>query len=313
MTERSGEAGLAAIVLATAAVWSIWGSTYLAIRFAVESLPPLLMSGFRFLVAGGILFAVRRLRGDPAPPRLHWRNAAIVGTLLLLCGNGAVAWVEQWVPSGLVALTVAMVPAWMTLFDWLAGGPRPTAPLVGGLLLGFVGVGVLMTPRDVLGRGAIDPLSAAVVIGGSIAWAWGSIYSRAASRPRSPLMGTSLQMICGGAALVIAGLALGEAGRFEPEAVTGTAVLAWAYLVVFGSLVAFSAYVWLLHATEPAKASTYAYVNPVIAVLLGWALAGEPLNVRVGLALAAIIPAVALIITFRSPARAPRRIPEEPI
>lgn len=313
MGTRSDEASTPGIVLATAALWSIWGSTYLAIRFAVEALPPLLMSGIRFLVAGSLLFAVQRLRGQPAPTRLHWRNAAIVGALLLLCGNGAVAWVEQWVPSGLVALTVAMVPAWMTLFDWLAGGPRPTPPLLVGLLLGFVGVGVLMGPDDLLGHASIDPRSAAVVVGGSIAWAWGSIYSRAARRPRSPLMSTAMQMLCGGASLTLAGLAVGEAGRLDPGRIDTGSLIAWGYLVVFGSLIAFSAYVYLLHATEPAKASTYAYVNPVIAVILGWALAGEPLNARIGLALAAIVPGVALIVTFRPVARVARRIPEEPV
>lgn len=292
------------VILAAGAVWLIWGSTYLAIRFAIETLPPFLMSGVRFLAAGGIVLAVLRWRGTPAPTASHWRSATIVGALLLLCGNGAVVWAERSVPSGLVALTAAIVPAWMSLFDWISGGPRPTAPLVAGLALGFLGVGILMTPDDLLGRGAVDPLAALVVIGGSMAWAAGSIHARSVPLPPTPLMSTALQMICGGAWLLAAGLLSGELADLHPAAVTSRSLLAWGYLMIFGSIVAFSAYVYLLRHTEPAKASTYAFVNPVIAVLLGWALAGEPLNRRVGLAVAAIVPAVALIVTFR---RRPRK------
>lgn len=287
------------LLAAFAALYVIWGSTYLAIRLAIDTLPPLLMSGARFIVAGGLLYVFVRWRGEPRPLGEHWRSAVVVGMTLLLFGNGGVAWGEQTVPSGLAALLVAVVPAWMVLFDWMARGLRPRPPVLAGLLLGFVGVAILVGPEDLLGGGSVDPLGAAVISLGTVAWAFGSIYSRSAPLPRSPLMSTALQMLVGGVWLLLGGVLLGEPARFDPAAVTATSVLAWVYLVLVGAIVGFSAYIYLLRHTEPAKASTYAYVNPVIAVLLGWLVADEQLSPRVWFAVLAIVPAVALIVSFR--------------
>lgn len=296
---RAEEASRARLLTAFAALYVIWGSTYLAIRVAIDTLPPLLMSGARFVVAGALLYAFMRWRGEPAPTLRHWRSGAVVGATLLLLGNGGVAWAEQTVPSGLAALLVAIVPGWMVLFDWMARGIRPRPPVFAGLLLGFAGVAVLVGPEDLLGGGSVDPAGAAAIFLGTIAWAFGSIYSRSAPLPRSPLMSTAVQMLVGGVWLGLAGGLLGEAADFEFGALTTASVLAWVYLVLIGAIVGFSAYIYLLRHTDAAKASTYAYVNPVIAVLLGWLLAGEPMNERVLLAVLVIVPAVALIVSFR--------------
>jgi drug/metabolite transporter (DMT)-like permease len=293
----------ARLLAAFASLWLIWGSTYLAIRLAIETLPPLLMSGVRFLVAGVLLYVWMRRRGEPRPTAPQWRAASLIGALLLLFGNGGVAWAEQTIPSGLAALIVAIVPAWMVLFDWFGGASRPRPAVVGGLALGFVGVGVLVGPEDLFGGTAVDPVGALVICVGTIAWASGSIYSRRAALPQSPQMTTAIQMLWGGGWLVVAGLLTGEAARIDPSGVSLRSAAAWAYLVIFGSIIAYGAYVYLLRHTEPAKASTYAYVNPVIAVLLGWLIADEPMGPRVLIAVAIIIPAVALIVSFRSPAR----------
>jgi drug/metabolite transporter (DMT)-like permease len=287
------------LIGAFASLWVIWGSTYLAIRLAIDTLPPLLMSGVRFLVAGALLLAWVRWRGEPWPSAPQIRAAAIVGALLLLFGNGGVAWAEQFIPSGLAALIVAIVPAWMVLFDWIGGASRPGLPVMLGLALGFLGVGVLVGPEELLGQGSLDPTATLVICGGTIAWALGSIYSRHAPRPRSPRMSTAIQMLWGGLWLTLTGFLSGEHLDFDLAAVTPLSIAAWLYLVVFGSIIAYGAYVYLLQNTEPAKASTYAYVNPVIAVLLGWLVASEPLSSRVLLAVAIIIPAVALIVSFR--------------
>lgn len=297
----------ARLIAAFAALWTIWGSTYLAIRIAIETLPPFLMSGVRFLVAGALLYAWMRRRGEPNPAAPEWRSGAVIGALLLLCGNGGVAWAEQFIPSGLAALIVAVVPIWMVLFDWIGGAARPRPPVLLGLALGLLGVGVLVGPEDLIGGAPVDPVGTLVISAGTVAWALGSIYSRSAPMPRSPRMSTAIQMLWGGVFLSIAGVATGELGRVEPSAISLRSAAAWLYLVFFGAIIAYSAYVYLLRHTDPAKASTYAYVNPVIAVLLGWALASEPLGPRIMLAVALIIPAVALIVSFRRPPRLPPR------
>lgn len=286
------------MVAAFAAVYLIWGSTYLAIRYAIETLPPFGMAGVRFVIAGALLYGWLRLRGVAAPTRPQWRTAAIIGALLLLGGNGAVVWAEQRIPSGVAALLVAGVPIWMVVLEWLRpGGTRPGRWVVGGLVLGSAGLVLLVGPGEVLGGGHIDPLGALAVVGGSFAWAVGSVYSRSAQLPDSPLLATGMEMLTGGAFLLLAGVATGETVDFG--AVSTRSLLALLYLIGFGSLVAFTAYIWLLRATTPAKASTYAYVNPVVAVGLGWALAGEPLTARIAVAAAIIVGAVALITTRR--------------
>jgi drug/metabolite transporter (DMT)-like permease len=299
-------APLARLVAAFAAVYLIWGSTYLAIRIAIESLPPLTMAGARFGVAGAALYAFVRLRGEAAPEPRHWRATALIGALLLLMGNGGVVLAERTVPSGVVALLVAMVPAWMVLLEWLRpGGIRPRARTVAGLVVGFVGMVLLVGPGGVSGA-QVDGWGVALVTVGSLAWAAGSIYSRGAALPPSVLLATAMQMSWGGVWLLLAGLLAGEWGRVDPAAFTARSLAAWGYLVVFGSLVAFTAYVWLLGRTSAARVSTYAYVNPVVAVLLGWAVVGEPLSARV-LGAAAIIIAAVAVITTGGPALTPPR------
>lgn len=298
MTDTSRRASLALVLAAFAAVYLVWGSTYLAIMVALETLPPLLMAGARFLLAGAILYGIMRLRGEPAPAPRHWRTTAVIGALLLLCGNGGVTLAEQTVPSGIAALLVAMVPMWMVLLEWLRPrGTRPTARTLLGLLVGFVGIVVLVGP-GALG-GGVDLFGASLVMMGSAAWAAGSIYSRAADLPRSALLATGMEMLWGGAWLALAGLLRGELATVDPAAFSTRSVLAFAYLVLFGSLVGFTAYIWLLGVSTPARVSTYAYVNPVVAVLLGWWLLNEPLTPRVMGAAAIIVLAVAVITTGR--------------
>ena len=286
----------AKLALAFASLYLVWGSTYLAIKFAVETIPPFLMSGSRFVLSGAILYLWSRSRGEPAPTRSQWRDAAIVGTLLLACGNGAVGWAEQFVPSGITALLVASVPIWMVVIDWARPrGKRPTVPVVIGLLIGLAGVGVLAAPGFNGGRGEATGIGAAVLIFGSIAWAAGSIFSRQSDRPRSSQMSTAMQMIAGSIALTLIGLAFGDLQRLDLSAITMKSFLGWLYLVTFGSLVGFTAYAYVLRETTPAKATTYAYVNPVVAVLLGWALASEPITLRTVVAAGIILASVAMI------------------
>lgn len=295
------------VVAAFASIYLIWGSTFLAIRFAIETIPPLLMIGVRFLVAGMVLYIWVRARGAERPTRAHWISATIVGALLLLCGNGAVAWAEQHVPSGIAALLVATMPLWMVLLDWLRpGGTRPSATMITGVALGLAGLALLLDPGarggGVGGAGgqAVDAVGAATLVAGSLAWAAGSLYSARARLPSTPLLATAMQMLAGGVLCLILGALMGEATAFDVHAVSPRSALALLYLIVFGSLIGFTSYIWLLRAVHPARVSTYAYVNPVVAVILGWALADEPLSSRTVVAAGIIIGAVALITVGRS-------------
>jgi drug/metabolite transporter (DMT)-like permease len=291
------------VVAAFLAVYLIWGSTYLAILFAIETIPPFLMAGARFLLAGGVLLAWTRWHGAPMPTREEWRGATLVGLLLLLGGNGAVVWSEQWVPSGLVALLVATVPLWMVILHWLwGGGSRPGPALLLGIAWGLVGVALLVGSQEIGSGSREDLLGGLVVLGGSLSWAFGSVWQRRARLPRHPHTASAAQMIGGGAGLLVAAALAGDLGRFDPGAVSLRSAVSVLYLVVFGSLVAFSAYLWLLRVTTPARASTYAYVNPVVALLLGWGLAGEPLGGRTLLAAFVILTSV-MIITVQGGVR----------
>jgi len=279
---------------AFAAVYLVWGSTYLAIRIAVGTIPPLVQAGVRFLVAGVIMLAAGRARGLAWPKGVEWRTAAIVGVLMLTGGNGGVSWSETRVPSGLAALIVGAVPLFTAAIEWLRpGGGRPGRATALGLVIGIVGVGLLVNPfaRD---AARVDPAGAAVLLAACASWSLGGIYSRHA-RVATPMMGAGANMLAGGAGLTALSLLTGEFTRFDPSRVTTASVAAVAYLIVFGSLIGFTTYIWLLHHTTPAKATTYAYVNPVVAVLLGWALLDEPLTPRVLLAAAVIILAVVMI------------------
>ena len=286
------------LLTAFAAVYLIWGSTYLAIRFAIETIPPFLMAGFRFLIAGAVMYWLVRLRGASRPTGRQWLWATVVGALLLLGGNGGVVWAEQTVPSGLAALLVATEPLWVVLIDWVRpGGVRPLRGEVVGLLLGFAGVAVLVIPVDLLGAGLeVDLVGAAALVFAALAWAAGSVVSRQAPAHESSFVATAMKMLTGGVLLVVAGTITGEWARLEVAAITPRSWFALAYLVVFGALIGFTAYVWLLKNTTLARASTYAYVNPIVAVMLGWMLAAEPLNSRVMVAAGIIVSGVVIVV-----------------
>jgi drug/metabolite transporter (DMT)-like permease len=289
------------IAAALGIVYLIWGATYLAIRFAIETMPPFLMAGARFLVAGVVLYVWMRVRGAARPTLAQWGSAAIVGALLLVFGNGGVVWAEQLVPSGIVALLIGTVPLWMALLDWLRpGGARPGLAVVIGLVFGFAGVALLIGPVDLAGGGRVNLLGTAVVLVAAVSWASGSLYSRSGRLPASPLLGTAMEMLAGGALLLVAGAATGELPHVHLAAISVRSALGLGFLIVFGSLVAFSAYIWLLRTTTAAVVSTYAYVNPVVAVLLGWALAGEALTPRIGVAAAVIVAGVVVLTTFQA-------------
>jgi drug/metabolite transporter (DMT)-like permease len=289
-------ASRAELIAAFAAVYVLWGSTFLAIRFGVETIPPFVLAGCRHLTAGLILYAVMRRRGAPRPSAKHWRSAAIVGGLLLLGGNGLVTWAEQRVPSGLAALIVASVPIWMMVLDGLQRRERPHGVVVLGLALGLGGIALLVAPGRFAGGARVDPVGAAVLLAAALFWAIGSVYSRRASLPSSTFLATAMEMIAGGVLLMATATATGEWGALSPAAVSTRSLLSLGYLIVAGSLLGFSAYVFLLGATTPARVSTYAYVNPVVAVFLGWLFAGEAVTTRTLLATAVIVVAVALII-----------------
>jgi drug/metabolite transporter (DMT)-like permease len=289
------------LIAAFAAVYLVWGSTYLAIRFAVETLPPLLMAGARFLLSGAIILAVARVHeGRGWPSAREWRTAFISGALLLLGGNGGVAWAEQRVPSGIAALLVAVVPLWMVLLDWLRpGGHRPRAAVFAGVGLGLVGLVLLVGPDAMRSGDGADPIGALVLVAASRAWAAGSLYTKIAPPASSGMVGVGSQMLAGGVTLVLAGALLGEPAHLDLAHASTRSLLGFAYLVTFGSLIGFTAYFYLLGHTTAAKASTYAYVNPVVAVFLGWALGHESVTRRTVVAAAVILAGVAIITIVR--------------
>ena len=293
---QAGAPATTRVVLAFGAVYFVWGSTYLAIRWAIETMPPLLMASARFLVAGVFLYGWARARGIPRPTASQWKAAAISGSLLLVGGNGAVVTAEQWVPSGLVALLAATVPLWMVLLDVRFGARvRPSRRAVVGLAVGFTGVVLLAGSPGVGAGGARELFGGFVVLCGSLSWAAGSIYSRYTTQMTRPELWVGMQMLAGGTVLGLLSLALGEPFDFDVGAVSLRSALSLVYLIVFGAVVAYGAYIWLLTVVEPAKVATYAYVNPVVAMALGWGLAGEPLTGRSVLAGAVIIGAVVMI------------------
>jgi drug/metabolite transporter (DMT)-like permease len=289
------------VALAFTAVYVVWGSTYLAIRFGVQTIPPFMMAGMRFVSAGLLLYAWARLRGAPRASLREWRSAAIIGVLLLFVANGGVTWAEQRVPSGIAALLAAMVPLWIVVLDWtLHGGARPRPGVIAGLAIGFAGVLLLIGPDQILGHNRLDMAGIAVLLIASLSWATGSLYSRKAKLPSSPLLATSMEMLSGAAALFLVSALTGEFGRFDPAAVTMKSWLAVLYLSLFGSIIGFSAYVWLLRVAHASRVATYAYVNPIIAIVLGWSLAGEAFTPQMLAAAGVIILAVVLIISSQS-------------
>jgi drug/metabolite transporter (DMT)-like permease len=289
------------IALAFLSIYTIWGSTYLAIRFAIETFPPFLMAAIRFLIAGGVLYAWMRLRGAPRPTRANWKAATIVGGLLLLGGNGGVVKSEQVISSSLTAVLITTVPIWMALVELLRKDRIvPTPHVILGLILGFVGVVLLVGPGNLAGSGGLNPLWAGVLILASLSWATGSVYSRSASLPKTALLGSGMEMLAGGILLLVASLVSQEWVGFQPNNLSFLSLVSFVYLIVFGSLIGFSSYVWLLAKTTTARVSTYAYVNPVVAVFLGYFLAGEQLTLRTLLASSVIVIAVVVITTYKS-------------
>jgi drug/metabolite transporter (DMT)-like permease len=295
--------GGVAIALALTALYLIWGSTYLAIRFALEGgLPPLLMAGGRFVLAGGLMYAALRLRGVPAPTRAQWRNLAVMALLLLVFGNGMVCVAEQSVSSGLAAVAVASAPLWMGLFSTLRG-QHPSRIEWVGLAIGFVGV-VWLNVGSSLVASKIGMIALLVA---TVAWSYGSIWSRGRDLP-SPFMGAAGQMLLGGVMMLVAGFAIGERVHDWP---TLKGVLSVGYLVSFGSIIGFSAYIWLLHHVRPALAGSYAYVNPAIAVALGAWLANEQFSGSEFVAMGVILlGVVAITLAKAMPAKARAAEPE---
>jgi len=271
------------------------------IRFSVETIPPFLHAGLRFLISGAILFIWRRMAGDPAPTASNWKSTAIVGAALLLGGNGLVAWAEQNVPSGIAALMITTSPFWLVLFEALrAGGAKPTWQAILGLFIGFGGVFLLIGPAEVMGgEGSFDTFGIVLLLFAPLFWSMGSIYAKNADMPKSTLLSTGMQMLTGAAALFIVSIIKGELNGFSFELVSTRSWLGLAYLITFGSLVGFVSYGWLLHNAPISLMSTYAYVNPVVAVFLGNLLADEPLNGRILVSAAIIIGSVVLINSAR--------------
>ncbi|HET7520902.1 MAG TPA: EamA family transporter [Candidatus Limnocylindria bacterium] len=296
------------VAVALGTVYIVWGSTYLAIAYVVDTLPPLISAGARFLAAGGLLVAFvaaqhawRKSRGTadrlPFPRLVEWRTALIVGALLLLGGNGLVSLAEQRIPSSIAAVMIATVPIWMSLFEALLTRTVPSLLAIGGIAVGLVGAVILLLPAE--GVGALDPLGVAMVAGSAMAWACGSLYARRGPLPRNALLGTGMEQIAGGVVLFLVGAAIGEPGRLVVEDVSSASLLGLAYLVVFGSLAAFTAYTWLLNHVPVTTVSTYAYVNPVVAVALGVLFRNEPLTPRTVIAAVLIIGAVVAMVSGR--------------
>ncbi|UOG75245.1 drug/metabolite exporter YedA [Hymenobacter tibetensis] len=299
-----------AVVLAFAAVYIIWGSTYLGIRFAIDSMPPLLMAGSRYMLAGVVLYGFMRLRGEPAPAGRGWATALLIGICLLTFGNGGVTLGEQYIPSGLAALLVATVPMFLAILGWWSGvAARPTLWVAIGLACGLLGVYLLArTPgASHVALPGHEGLGMVLVLTAGLLWAVGSLYSKGHQPSPSPFVSGGMQMICGGLVMLVVGLVRGEATEFDVAQVTAKSWWAYTYLVTFGSIVAFTAYIWLLRVVEPALAGTYAFVNPVVAVLLGWAFAGEALNPQMLGGAALIVVAVALVVLGGSKKPAPKQ------
>jgi drug/metabolite transporter (DMT)-like permease len=300
------------ILLAFAAIYLIWGSTYLGILFAIQSIPPFLMAGSRFFISGVIMYGIARLGGAPPPKPIMWRNACIVGACLLLFGNGGVSIAEQWVPSGLASLLVATVPIYIALLGWLTGAaPRPTAVVWLGLIGGFVGVGILVGPAltsPSSGSSGHLALGMGILLIGSLVWSIGSLYSRTAISSPSLILAAGQQMICGGTLLFLLGVLTGEVSHFDAARVSALSSWAFVYLVLIGALIGYTAYFWLLRHCDPAKVATYAYINPIVAMLLGTWFAQETLSLRTVLGAGFIVGSVAVVITAQQFAPRTRRL-----
>jgi drug/metabolite transporter (DMT)-like permease len=290
-------------------IYFVWGSNFLAIRYAIETIPPFLLMGVRSFLAGVCLYAWGRVSSGERPTLAHWRAAAVAGTLLFLGCHGVLAWAQGRVPSGQAALGMATLPLWMTLLDWLwAGAARPGWPVWLGLALGLLGLSVLVGPGS--WGGAVDPVGLLALQVSGFAWALGSITARRSNLPAAVVLSTGMQLASGGIALLAVALVSGEMGGFDIRAVSWRSIGGFAYMVGAASIAAFTAYVWLLRVSTPSRVASYAFVNPLVAVVVGAAIGGEPLDARTGLAAVLILAAVAAILSGRrSPAPAPTPSP----
>jgi len=281
---------------AFAAIYLIWGSTFLAIRYAVETVPPLLMMGTRAVLAGAAIYVFARLRGHERPNLTQWRCAALAGALLFLVGHGGLAWAERRMASGPAALISSTSPLWMILLaSFLDQRGRLGGRVLLGLGLGLAGVVLLAKPGELLGGAPLDLMAVAVLLLADVSWAAGSIYSRNARLPRSPALTAGMNLLAGGGALILASLLSGEAGTMASVSLRSLSALL--YLVVFGSMIAFAAYTWLLRVASPARVATHAFVNPVVALLAGWAFGGEAIDLRTALAALVMVGGAVAIVT----------------
>jgi drug/metabolite transporter (DMT)-like permease len=308
-----GRPALVALVAAFGAIYLIWGSTYLAIRFAIETLPPFTMAGLRLVVAGSVLYIWGRLRGGERPRAIHWAAGILMGGVLFLVPHGGLTWAEQRVPSGVAALLAATIPFWMTILQAIrrgtgAIGNRTAAGIAGG----FLGLLFLVIPREAEGGGSVDPVGAAVILLGAFSWAVGSSWSKTIPRPASPTLTTGVYLLTGGGLLLLLALATGEAGRLDLQSVSTRSLLALGYLSLLGSVVAFSAYTWLLQHVTLSAIGTYAYINPLVAVFLGWSLGGETLDARLMIVTGIVVGSVALALSGQAALRARKSRPARP-
>jgi drug/metabolite transporter (DMT)-like permease len=311
---QAGSRKMLVVIAAFAAVYVFWGSTYLAIKYAIETMPPFIMAGSRFLIAGGILFVISWFTKDFERPTLqHWRTSLIIGTLLLLGGNGGVVFAEKYLSSSLAALLVATEPFWIVILSWLwLKNGRPTGRVVLGLVAGFTGVALLVVGQSLGGSDTAfyyQMLATAAIIVATMCWAAGSIYGLKAPVPRSALLTAGMQMLSGGAVLMLASLPKGEWAGVEVSHVSMTTWLGLGYLIVFGSLVGFTAYSWLLKNAQPSMVATYAYVNPVVAVFLGWGIAGESITGQI--LIGAVFVIISVILVTMKPANSDESVQQD--
>ncbi|MDG2013706.1 MAG: EamA family transporter [Pirellulaceae bacterium] len=293
------------IVAAFAAIYLIWGTTYLAMAIAVQTIPPFMISGARFVFAGLLLLGFLIPRGVPLPRWRQWKWAAVIGTCLMVGGNGLVMWGIQEIPSGICAVIIATMPLWMTVFDWLFyEGPRPTWRVATGLVLGLAGIVLLIGPRDLmLGEAVMHLPSLLAVICAPIFWSLGSLQSRRVDLPKNVFMATGAEMICGGAVLLVISVFMQEPSQIDWDGVSWNSAAAVVYLTIFGSLIALTSYMWLLKNAVASRVATYTYINPIIAVFLGWLILDEAITSQTFLAIVVIVSAVVMIVSWRQTAR----------
>jgi drug/metabolite transporter (DMT)-like permease len=308
----------AALITGFVTIYILWGSTYLGIRVAVETLPPFLMASGRFLVAGVLVAGwIACTRGLKATRR-QWIDNSLIGGLLLLGGNGMVSWSEQKIPSGVATLIVSLGPLFIVLLDWLvfavsrdkSRGTRPTAATFIGVGLGIIGLAVLVGPSLGEGSTQLDPWRVGGLVLACFSWSAGSIYTRYARTPAEPFTAAAIQMLTGSVWLFLVSVLMGEPVHFNFDAVSSRSLFAWSYLIVAGSLIGFTTFVWLMKHSTPARVSTYAYVNPIVAVFLGWMLAHETVGPRMFFAAVIIVAGVAIITAAKS--KKPAALPAEP-